>query len=232
MVFFDAVLFSSKSICGFVSDNKDNMNRYILISFCLILMLFLSCNIGGLEKGIGTEGKETKVVSINHNTPKDTLISLLRPEFEIENLKIVGDTLKFVTPVKQLFYPFGKFNNLKAFLNANSRLNFETKTYPEDIYRVAFENSYCKFYRNEETGLLDIVYAHVSNSGIKLSNGVEVGGNSGNFYDLFFKRRVTLENIRIVKIESLVLGVIHYYHIKNGKIVKIIIDSDYQIDKS
>ncbi len=195
-------------------------------------MLFSSCNINGLKKNDGKQGKETKVVSTNHNTPKDTLISFSREELEIENLKIIGDTLNFVTPLKQLFYPFGEFNSLKFFLNANERVNFEIKTYPEDIYRVAFENSYCKFYKNEETGLLDIVYANLNNSAIKLSNGVEVGSNSGKFYDLFFKKRVTLENIRIVKIESLILGVVHYYHIKNDKIVKIIIDSDYQIDKS
>lgn len=167
------------------------------------------------------------------NTSQDTLASWSRKELKIEELRVVKDTLKFITSSKELYYPLGKFKRIEKLADKFPMLKFkEGLPNSLDVSKAVFNHSYLKFFNDEETGNLEIVYAMITDSGIKFINNIEVGINTKQFYNVFFSRPVRLEEIHIVKVESTLLGIVHYYYIKNGKLTQIEIDSDYLLDKS
>ncbi len=208
------------------------MGKYKYYYFFICALFILACT-GNVNKKVSTNADKFEKAS-NPKSIIDSLTSLSRKELDIENISIDGDTLKFVTSARELYYPLGKFRKIDEVIGTYPmfKLNVGENTDSEDISKVVFGHSYFKFYKDEETGYLEIVYAVMIDPNIKFTNNIEIGMSSNQFYQTFFKQPLKLNSIRIVKAESLVTGVIHYYYVKDGKLMQVEIDSDYQIDKS
>ncbi len=194
--------------------------------FCCFLFLLACTNVN--EKM-----DKNKAEGVSNNILPDTLISWSKKELKMQDLSIIDDTLKFVTPAKQIYYPLGKFKNIEDLMLhfPMLKLDKEGSSSSEGVFRFIFDNSYIKFYKDEETGNLEIIYAAIIDSKIKFTNNIEVGVSSKQFYDVFFNKTVNLDRIRVVKVESALSGMIHYYYMRDGKLGQIEMDSDYLIDK-
>lgn len=211
---------------------KNNF-KYFCFSCCVICLMLASCVFGDAKKiAISSSTKLDQNVDI----PLDSLSKVSLPEMDMNNFRSLKDTIIFTSPASFLYFPFGKFNSETGLLNAYPELKLSYQKYvdntgPVELYKYGYEQSFIKMIKNDESGLFDIVYAELVDNGIILKNGEEIGSSKSSFVKKFFKPVVNLKRYNVVKIESLILGITHIYTFKDDKLAKIIIDSDYQVDK-
>lgn len=212
---------------------KKNFKAFCFVGY-LVSLLTTGCNFGS-EKKI-TKNSSTKLVQ-NVDIPLDSLYKMSLPEMELNNFRSTKDTIIFTSPTPFLYFPLGKFKNEKGILDDYPELKLSYQKYvndigPVELYKYRYKQSFIKMIKNDESGLFDIVSARLADSGIVLKNGEVIGSLKSNFVKKFFKPIVNLKKYNVVKIESLILGIIHVYTFKDDKLVEIIIDSDYQVDKN
>lgn len=200
---------------------------------CVVSLIAIACNFSGTKR----IAKSSSIkLAQNADIPLDSLSKVSLPEMEMNNFRSFKDTIIFTSPISFLYFPFGKFNNETGPLNAYPELKLSYQKYVNNIgtfelYKYGYKQSFIKMIKNDESGLFDIVFAELVDNGITLKNGEEIGSSKSSFVKKFFKPIVNLQRYNVVKIESLILGITHIYTFKDDKLVKIIIDSDYQVNK-
>ena len=133
---------------------------------------------------------------------------------ELNNFRSITDTIIFTSPASFLYFPFGKFKKETDVLGDYpgwklSDQQYVIDTEPVDLYKYRYKQSFVKMIKNDESGLLDIVSARITDHGIALRNGITIGVLKADFVKLFFKPGVNLEKYKVFKIESLILGITH-----------------------
>lgn len=199
----------------------------------LVSLIAVGCSFDSEKrKGNNSLKKDAQNVDI----PLDSLPKMSLPELELNNFRSIKDTIVFTSPTPFLYFPLGTFKREIGILNDYPELQLSPQKYvndtgPVELYKYRYKQSFIKMIKNDESGLFDIVFARLVDNGIILKNGVAIGSLKSNFVKKFFKPIVNLKNYNVVKIESLILGITHMYSFKGDKLVEIIIDSDYQVDK-
>jgi hypothetical protein len=211
---------------------KNNL-KYFCFFCCVTSFLFSSCVFGDAKK---TAINSATKLNQDADIPPDSLSKVSLPEMEMNNFRSIKDTIIFTSPTPFLYFPFGKFNNEVGLLNAYPGLKLSYQKYVDntgtfELYKYEYEQSFIKMIKNDESGLFDIVHAKLVNNGIILKNGEQIGSSKSSFIKKFFKPIVKLKKYNVIKIESLILGIIHVYTFKDDKLVKVMIDSDYQVNK-
>lgn len=211
---------------------KSNFKYFYFLS-CFVSFISFSCGFRDTKKAAVNSSKK---IEQNVDIPLDSLSKVSLPELEIDNFRSLRDTIIFTSPAPFLYFPFGKFNNETGLSSDYPELKLSYEKYvdntgPVKLYKYGYEQSFIKMIKNDESGLFDIVYAKLVNNGIILKNGEQIGSSKSSFIKKFFKPIVELKKYNVVKIESLILGITHIYTFKDNKLVKIVIDSDYQVNK-
>jgi hypothetical protein len=158
-------------------------------------------------------------------------------KIEISDYAIRNDTLWILSGDKFLYYPFGiykKVDDLKSaypFMNRRQLLDNE-----ELLNNFYFKrSSIVSIFDNESgTGLVEIVYAKISDSEIILANNLQTGLNKLDFFD-YLPVQLSIKDqnkIKIVLLESDLLGMWNYYYFSNDVLDSITFTTDYQIDVS
>lgn len=150
-----------------------------------------------------------------------------------------NDTLSIVTTGWFFYYPFGKFHDLKSLnkigknISVKKELEKTSDAEPVIIYRSCSNDSFVKFIDQPETNRFEIVSGDIKSDDITLLNGVKVGMDRPEFIDLYFKSdaQSQLADIKTFKFITALDGMWHYYTFKNGKLLHIQFDTDYQLDK-
>ena len=155
-----------------------------------------------------------------------------RPTLGLYDYKISGDTLTLVASSKFLYYPFGLFNNdkdlKKKYVNILYKVDKEDRT----ISYLIHVDSYVKFFYDIDKKTFEIVYARILDSNLILTNGTKNGMTKKELFNNFFVAPLDkIDKIKILKLESTVTGIWHYYKFDKDVLVSFYLDTDYQIDK-
>ncbi|NCD68900.1 hypothetical protein [Mucilaginibacter agri] len=140
---------------------------------------------------------------------------------------------------RTVYYPFGKIRDVDSLkmLNAQLTLTKEIAKDPSlnsyELMRLAYKNSFIKFFKRSDTGFFEIVSARMSDKEITLPNYVHIGMALEDFLDLYFEKNINryTQKISTVQLISGVDGIWQYYHFKNGVLSSINFNSDYTFNK-
>jgi hypothetical protein len=166
----------------------------------------------------------------------DSLSRLVRPDFELVELNVSGDSLLLVSTNEFLYYPFGKFTDEHAF-NIKNKIFTDRSTLIVDNDDVGPKIKLSRFDCNassiitikSESNALEIVKGSIRDKGIELVNGVFVGMKKDAFLSKFFIATVTkeLKKVNTIVLESGLQGIWHYYYFKDDILDRIQFRTDY-----
>lgn len=209
--------------------------------YILLVSVFLL--FGGCLNRTESKNGESKIdlgdpVKLGHQLRSldeiDSLAKVARPDLGIQNLKFVGDTLRFLSSSFFFYYPFGKFSDIQSLLKKYPMLKMEVVSdtgSSENLYRTSFKGSFIKFVVNDDTERIEIVYGKIQDENIVFTNGFKVGLGRDEFLSKLFNGPVNLKGIKNIKIISALDGIFHNYHFENEKITTMEMDTDYLYSK-
>ena len=159
----------------------------------------------------------------------DDIRNKIRPTFQLIEYRISGDTLILVSTDKFLYYPFGVYNDLKKL--KNQYLNLYKEKGGESY--LANRDSYVKFFYDEDKKAFEIVYAKISDPSFKLVNGTRTGMTKKELFDKYFLTPPgNMDKIKILELQSGLMGIWHYYQFDKDVLASFVLDTDYQLDKN
>ena len=160
---------------------------------------------------------------------------------ELISTKLNGDTLNIVTTNQFAYYPFGKYFSIEEFNNSLKSFNLEIEQqYPNNdtlsdlrvLYNLTYKDSKIKVLSDQENETIEIVSGKILDAEVELVNGFQVGMTKVAFIDcLFTKKPVDFYIIKVVEIESGLLGIWHYYKFEQDTLKAILLDTDYLFNK-
>jgi len=211
------------------------MNKH----FCMVVVtLFLASIFNNWLFGAETNGG-IKPLNVNLSNNTDTaLVKNLRAhaykKWDLDEINIDKDTLKFVSPDDFFYYPFGKYSNVQAFALHNQiwgRPVIKTYTRPDEtkLYIFTHLNSSLSVLRNPETGLIELFNARIANKDVRFVQPIAVGMDELNFLQIFFKgiTQSSINGIKMVKVESAITGIWNRYFFTNDRLDHVTFDTDY-----
>ena len=159
----------------------------------------------------------------------DDIRKKIRPTFDLTDYSLSGDTLVLVSTDKFLYYPFGVFDNVKDLAGKYQSLY---KAKPGESYLVDAD-SYVKFFYDDDKKAFEVVYARITNSVFALTNGTKIGMTKKELFDKFFVTPPDIfDKIKVLELQSGLMGIWHYYHFDKGVLISLVLDTDYQMDKN
>lgn len=148
---------------------------------------------------------------------------------ELSSYTFTGDTLRLVASTKFLYYPFGEFHHVKELKKRFVNAQYAEK---EGLPYVVDANSYIKFFYNTDKDSFELLYGKISNPNFEMTNGIKIGMTKKELFDTYFTEAIDkMDSIKVLTVESALLGIWHYYTFENNILVSICLDTDYQIDK-
>lgn len=200
--------------------------RITFINIFICLCLFSSCTMAQKEK------KEERITS-------DSLMNITQKDFEVESIKYNKDTLEILSANKFLYYPFGIYKDFEEYKNNYLKKylrNCDVENAQNQIISIYKGNDSLKLIETDETDRneeerLEIISGNINDADFAFVNGVKVGMSKKDFLlEIFMTAPDGLESITVIKIESLVSGIWHYYIFsKNNTLEKIVIKTDYDL---
>ncbi|PVY39631.1 hypothetical protein [Pontibacter virosus] len=157
------------------------------------------------------------------------------------------DTLKLVSHSWYFYYPFGKFSTpeeLKSYYS--NRYSFEDQISPlgsdstEEValYRLKLDKGFVKFFHTtleeySESNDMAIVSANLTEPSIQMTNGLKVGLTKDEVKKILFSKGEPNNFIKHnnIFVETASTGVWVYINFENDKVKRILIDTDYQLNK-
>jgi hypothetical protein len=159
----------------------------------------------------------------------DDIRHKIRPTFNLTDYRISGDTLTLVSTDKLLYYPFGVFDNVKK-LKGQYQTLYKEKGGQSYLVNA---DSYVKFFYDDDKKAFEIVFARITNSNFKLTNGTKTGMTKKELFEKFFVTSpAILDKIKILELESALTGIWHYYQFDKDVLTSFRLDTDYQLDKN
>ncbi|MFA6248920.1 MAG: hypothetical protein WC615_18395 [Mucilaginibacter sp.] len=212
--------------------------KYQFLIIVTSVFLF-ACN-RKTEKKLSSQIDSVKKESLSRYK-RDTLNILKRLRVSIKDtsktteVTFIKDTLNIVSRDRFLYYPFGEFDTIKNIKSILSSSNFKIKKLPrlgENDSVTAFQfssgSSYINFLKGTESGKMELLSGKITNGVWKLKNGIKTGMSKRQFLNQFFGDVPDID-IKYIRMESLVLGILHYYTFQNDKLVSIAFKTDYLI---
>jgi len=156
---------------------------------------------------------------------------------ELLSTEINNDTLKIVTTAPFTYFPLEKFSTINDFIKKHKIFTVkEEYQYHEDdssnladtVYNLTYEKSVIRLFHDYEEQQVHIVSGAIINKGITLTNGIEIGQSKTFVINKFFSKLPrNYERIKVIEIESGLIGIWHYYDFNKGELIRIMFDTDY-----
>lgn len=168
-------------------------------------------------------------LALGQEKHKDDLKNKVRTPLGLIDYNFSADTLNLILTSDFLYYPFGVYKNHEGL----------KKDYPK-LYSLrngfsylTYGDSYAKFFFDDDKTKLETVYALVTSSQFRLTNGIRTGMSKKEVMTKFFiSMPDNLDNISVLRLESGLVGIWHYYKFDNDILISICFDTDYQLEKS
>lgn len=155
--------------------------------------------------------------------------SKARESLELNAYTFTGDTLKLVASTKFLYYPFGEFHHVKELKKVFVHTQYKEK---DGLPYVFNTNSYIKFFYDTDKDSFELVYGKITNPNFEMTNGIKVGMTKKELFNTYFTTTIDkMDSIKVLTVESALVGIWHYYTFENNILVSICLDTDYQFDK-
>jgi len=203
------------------------MRKQILLSFVLIISF-------GCSSRPGKNSVPEKVIVT------DSLVYFSYDK-EVISTELKWDTLNIVTTNQFAYYPFGKYFSIEEFNNSlKSFILGVEQQYPYNdtlldlrvLYNLTYKDSKIKVLTDPDNKTIEIVSGKILNPEVVFVNGFQVGMTKAAFIDsLFSINPVDFPKIKVVEIESGLMGIWHYYKFEQDTLKSILLDTDYQFNK-
>lgn len=218
-------------------------NGITLIIGALTILSFCSCSQKSVKEQelVETEIVRTEEADLNVGAfESDTTYS-----FELDTSS--PDTLKLASHSWHFYYPFGKFSTPEELKSRyNNSFNFEEEASPvgsgasEEVtlYRLKMQKGFVKFFHtssedDSENNDMAIVSAKITEPSIQMTNGLKVGLTRDEVKEILFSKGEP-NNIRSynnILIETALTGVWVNLNFESDRLYRILIDTDYQLNK-
>jgi hypothetical protein len=160
---------------------------------------------------------------------KNSIKENVKADFGLIDYKLSTDTLTLISTSDFLYYPFGVFNDVNALKKEYPKLF----NYKNEFPYLSSGDSYVKFFFNDDKRRLETVYARIINPEIRLRNGIVTGMSKDEVLTKFFNSKPdNTDDLKVLKLESGLLGMWHYYTFDKNVLKSIYFDTDYQLDKN
>ena len=139
--------------------------------------------------------------------------SYAKDEYQVKDIKIFDDTMFVICRSEYVHYPLGKYNSVDAYIN-RSNLDW----YRQMNYRKFFsdslsvpvthinrlDGSYVDTYSSMNTGKMEIIAGHITDSSIKLRLKVCVGMKKSEVFAAFVRAfpKTYIADINVLRIVS------------------------------
>ena len=212
---------------------------------CLILLVFCltECNLNK-EK---TTGNKSNLVTTKYDSTKsfriDNYWATPKPKIEFNTLNLAGkDTLDLVICADYVYWPFGFIKNkdmfassiLKNFSLNNKHIVNEADAFEIQVLKLKSSKLIFCFDDTDSATHSDIYKGEIYDSEVQFINGLKIGIDKTDFYNLFFDYFPTelTSKYKVVELESCIDGIKHLYTFKNGKLnsVKFISNFTFKAD--
>jgi hypothetical protein len=217
-------------------------NKITLIVGVLTTLSFYSCSqqADKEQEFVETENISTEEAVLNvESFESDTTYS-----FELDTPS--PDTLKLVSHSWYFYYPFGKFSTPQELKSRYKSFNFEEEASPlgsdtsEEVtlYSLKMHKGFVKFFHTSleedaENNDMALVSAKITEPSIQMTNGLKVGLTRDEVKEILFSKGEP-NNIRSynnIQIETALTGVWVHLNFENNRLKRILIDTDYQLNK-
>jgi hypothetical protein len=176
--------------------------------------------------------------SNNTTSPIDScknLIANTTEEYKIIKADNQNDTLRLVTTADYAFHPYGILKD-SVQLTQHFGIGWQVKNakLPDTsnhskFFRVSKDSSNVFFFKDEESGKLEIVSGNIVDSTIRTTNGTHIGMCQKDMLSIYFSKvsKCIDRSFSVVIIESGLTGIWQYHYLRNGTIVRIQYRTDY-----
>ena len=188
------------------------------------------------SKTMKSDRAANRELNIRNSDTLETLNlqSRVKNELGLTEIQLKKDTLELVSSSGFLYYPFGKYKNINDFIQKNEIWSgYKTDVIDTadntTLYKLTFKNSFINFLKSPDSKTLEIVKVKVFDPKILLINGIKIGESKGDFFKTFFNTidNRNIQNVNVVKFESVVTGIWNYYYFKNDRLSYFTFDTDY-----
>jgi len=203
------------------------MRTQILLSFVLIISF-------GCSSRPGKNSDPEKVIHTDS-------LAYFSYDKKVISVELKWDTLNIVTTNQFAYYPFGKYFSIEEFNNYLNSFNLDVEQqYPNNdtlldlrvLYNLSYRDTKIKVLSDPENKTIEIVSGKILDPELELVNGFQVGMTKAEFIDsLFSKKPADFSKIKVVEIESGLMGIWHYYIFEQDTLKSILLDTDYQFNK-
>ena len=168
-------------------------------------------------------------LALGQEKHKDDLKNKVRESLGLIDYSFSADTLNLIFTSDFLYYPFGVFKNHEGLKKAYPKLYSLRNGFPY----LSNRDSYAKFFYDDDKKKLETVYASFTSSKFRLTNGIVTGMSKKEVMTRFFiSMPDNLDNISVLRLESGLVGIWHYYKFDNDILISICFDTDYQLEKN
>lgn len=214
--------------------------KHVIFGFLIFIVFTYISFSNGIHAGTATKvnilSESDSLIDVFDYTNKDTLISPREQEGRI--FKISYDTLKIFTLSDYINYPLGKYRKIKAvekkFPFMKMRVEYDY-SYGEQnkLYRFYYNNSFFKLYYDDYANTLEIVSAKIVDKDIKLLDGISTGIPKRKFLSKISVKlsQNQISNTRVIKLQSGLDNLCHYYTFENDTLKTIYIDNVYYFNE-
>ena len=139
--------------------------------------------------------------------------SYAKDEYQVKDIKIFDDTMFVICRSEYVHYPVGKYNSVDAYINRSNldwyrQMNY--RSFFSDSLSVPVTNisrldgSYIDTYSSINTGKMEIIAGHITDSSIKLRLKVCVGMSKKDVFGAFFRSfpKTYIADINVLRVVS------------------------------
>ena len=172
---------------------------------------------------------------------KNSKIDTQQFDEEILDFHFSIDTLWIVSTSNFFFYPFGKYHNLhelsNAYLFMKKRIEYDTHSRDysnEPLNRFTYNQSYIKFFYDDEKKTMEIISAKIFDKKISLINHVQIGITKSVFIQKFTNTisPEQIKNTHVIAFASGLYGIWHYYNFEGDTLKSFWINTACLVDKN
>lgn len=192
----------------------------------LLLLSLLATASFGLAQEVSSRAKAMR------------MMTYARPEYMIKDIKVYTDTMTIYSLSDQVIYPIGKWENIESYITATQLLWERSIGYKKyfDSMEVSvntltrLDGSFIDCYRSIWTGRVEMLAGKISDSEVRLANGVHTGMTKKEVFGVFFQKFPLsyVADVQVIKVISGAGEVGQVYTFKGNKLRHIGIVSRYK----
>ena len=166
------------------------------------------------------------------------MMTYARPEYMIKDIKVYTDTMTIYSLSDQVIYPIGKWDNIESYITATQLLWERSIGYKKyfDSMEVSvntltrLDGTFIDCYRSIWTGRVEMLAGKISDSEVRLANGVHTGMTKEQVFGVFFQKFPLsyVADIQVIKVISGAGEVGQVYTFKGNKLRHIGIVTRYK----